>query len=453
DPRAGRPLDARQHGLHRVGAVHAVLAGGADPHRPGAAHRPALEPAVVGGADGRRRLPAVREPREHTLGLRRSDSARDRAPRREAGLGCDGAAPPAGRTRRPERRRPRVRDDGGRALPEHVAGIPRRRRECHHGRGGARSARRVDQRWRVGGDRCVRDVGRRRDHGAGELAGGRPGAAAPRRLRRQDRDFADEDRTGADRQRRGGDGRDRGEELEMHPILADRQRLALYLLSWCLLAVLLALVAMEPGRSALAEAMLLTVPPTIVYAFICLAAWYPARAMPLHHTRATTLVPAHLAAAILLALLWLLMFRLWARVLGRTATETVASRSTVFVVTGILLYVLAVAFHYVLVALEREMSVKLLAREAELKVLKAQLDPHFLFNSLNSISALCGSNPQSARTLTTLLAEYLRKSLRIGSAESITLSEELELASSYLAVERIRFGPRLEFEQNIDESV
>jgi two-component system sensor histidine kinase AlgZ len=98
-------------------------------------------------------------------------------------------------------------------------------------------------------------------------------------------------------------------------------------------------------------------------------------------------------------------------------------------------------------------EVRMLAREAELKVLKAQLDPHFLFNSLNSISSLCGSNPASARTLTTLLAEYLRKSLRIGNAESITLSEELELTSSYLAIERIRFGPRLELAQEIDESV
>ncbi|HEU4887095.1 MAG TPA: histidine kinase, partial [Thermoanaerobaculia bacterium] len=120
----------------------------------------------------------------------------------------------------------------------------------------------------------------------------------------------------------------------------------------------------------------------------------------------------------------------------------------------------AVAFHYLLVAVERsariekqEIEVRMLAREAELKVLKAQLDPHFLFNSLNSISSLCGSNPASARTLTTLLAEYLRKSLRTGSADSITLSEELELASSYLAIERIRFGPRLELAQDIDESV
>jgi LytS/YehU family sensor histidine kinase len=129
-------------------------------------------------------------------------------------------------------------------------------------------------------------------------------------------------------------------------------------------------------------------------------------------------------------------------------------------VTGALLYVLSVAFHYLLTGLEeqrriemREMEVRVLSREAELKALKAQLDPHFLFNSLNSISSLCGSNPTSARTLTTLLAEYLRKSLRLGGTEAITLSEELELASSYLAIERIRFGPRLEVEQNIEEGV
>lgn len=244
----------------------------------------------------------------------------------------------------------------------------------------------------------------------------------------------------------------------MHPILAGRQRLALYFVTWCLLSMLLALVVME--RGSFLDAIALTFPPTIVYGFICLAAWYPTRAMPLETMRASTLLPAHLAAAVVLSFVWDAMFYFWARVLGASAPAAVLSRAYMLFVTGILLYVIAVAFNYVLLAIEksraveeREITVKLLAREAELKALKAQLDPHFLFNSLNSISALCGSNPSSARTLTTLLAEYLRKSLRVGSADAITLSEELELASSYLAIERIRFGPRLEFEQDIDEEV
>ena len=251
----------------------------------------------------------------------------------------------------------------------------------------------------------------------------------------------------------------------MHPVLADRKRLALYIAAWMMLGVPLALLAVEPGRSGLAAAALLTFPPTIVYAFVCLAAWYPVHALPLRSTRTGTLLMTHLLAAIVLSGGWQFVFRLWARGLDAigaqsTAAERVTSRFALFFVVGALLYLFSVAFHYLLEAVEQtrrvetqEMEVRILAREAELKALKAQLDPHFLFNSLNSISALCGSSPASARTLTTLLAEYLRKSLRLGNVESVTLSEELELAASYLAVERIRFGPRLEFAQEIDENV
>ena len=251
----------------------------------------------------------------------------------------------------------------------------------------------------------------------------------------------------------------------MHPVLAERNRLALYLAAWLMLGVPLALLAVEPGRLGFGAATLLTFPPTLVYAFVCLSAWYPVRAMPLRTSRAATLLTTHLLAAVVLSGAWQAGFRLWARAVdsltgNRTAGETIAERFGLFFVAGALLYLLAVAFHYLLQEVEqsramenREMQVRIQAREAELKALKAQLDPHFLFNSLNSISALCGSSPASARTLTTLLAEYLRKSLRVGTADSITLSEELEMAASYLAVERIRFGPRLEFAQEIEESV
>jgi two-component system, LytTR family, sensor histidine kinase AlgZ len=243
----------------------------------------------------------------------------------------------------------------------------------------------------------------------------------------------------------------------MHPLLADRKRLALYLLAWLLLAFLLALLVMEPGRVPLLDAVLFTLPPTLIYAFICITAWFPARALPLTAARAGSLVIAHFLGALVWSGVWLLLFRGWQLVIG---IDAIGAQASLIIVTGALLYLLSVAFHYLLLAIEdarrleiREMQVKVLAREAELKTLKAQLDPHFLFNSLNSISALCGTSPSSARTLTTLLAEYLRKSLRIGSAESITIAEELELALNYLAIERIRFGPRLEIAQDVDERV
>ena len=236
----------------------------------------------------------------------------------------------------------------------------------------------------------------------------------------------------------------------MHPILSSRGRLGLYLLAWSALSILLALLVLQPGRAGIREALLLTVPPTMAYAFVCLAAWYPVRAMPLQRARTGPLLATHVFAAVASSAVWVMVFGTWATVL---AAPLSIDRIAALFVTGALLYLLSVAFHYLLAGLERELEIRMLARDAELKALKAQLDPHFLFNSLNSISSLCGSNPASARTLTTLLAEYLRKSLRVGGAEAISLSEELELVSSYLAIERIRFGERLEIAQDIDEGV
>jgi LytS/YehU family sensor histidine kinase len=126
--------------------------------------------------------------------------------------------------------------------------------------------------------------------------------------------------------------------------------------------------------------------------------------------------------------------------------------------TGILLYLLAVAFFYVLLAVqqsheakEREMKAGVLARDAELRALKAQVNPHFLFNSLNSISALTSSDPAKAREMCVLLGDFLRRTLGLGEKAAIPLDEELSLIRSFLAVEKVRFGARIQMEENIDE--
>jgi len=124
---------------------------------------------------------------------------------------------------------------------------------------------------------------------------------------------------------------------------------------------------------------------------------------------------------------------------------------------GILLYLLVVAFFYVLLAFqqsqeakEREMRAGVLARDAELKALKAQVNPHFLFNSLNSISALTSSDPAKAREMCVLLGDFLRRTLGLGEKTVIPLEEELSLIRSFLAVEKVRFGSRIQMEENID---
>jgi two-component system, LytTR family, sensor histidine kinase AlgZ len=124
----------------------------------------------------------------------------------------------------------------------------------------------------------------------------------------------------------------------------------------------------------------------------------------------------------------------------------------------VLLYLLAVGFHYVLLAVEasreaeaRVMKASVLAREAELRALKAQVNPHFLFNSLNSISALTTSDAAKAREMCILLGDFLRRTLGLGEKAAISLEEEMSLIHAFLAVEKIRYGARLQMEEQIDK--
>jgi two-component system, LytTR family, sensor histidine kinase AlgZ len=126
---------------------------------------------------------------------------------------------------------------------------------------------------------------------------------------------------------------------------------------------------------------------------------------------------------------------------------------------GALLYLLAAFFHYMVLAVEasrraeqQSLEMAVLAREAEIKALKAQVHPHFLFNSLNSISSLTTSHPAQAREMCILLAEFFRKTLALGDRPSVSLDEELAIARTYLAIEGLRFGKRLEIEEAIDEA-
>jgi LytS/YehU family sensor histidine kinase len=125
---------------------------------------------------------------------------------------------------------------------------------------------------------------------------------------------------------------------------------------------------------------------------------------------------------------------------------------------GVLLYLLSAGLHYAALAMEtshqaekRAAEARTLAREAELQSLRAQLNPHFLFNSLHSISALATLDGARAREMCLRLAEFLRSSLGLGARETIPMGEELALARSYLEVERVRFGDRLRVTTEIAE--
>lgn len=238
----------------------------------------------------------------------------------------------------------------------------------------------------------------------------------------------------------------------MHPILAEPRRIGLYLLSWAPFAALAVVLLAVRAGSPWGEALLLGLPLVGVYAYLCLAAWYVCRVVPLQ-SAPLPLVLSHLGAALLTSVLWAGLGWAWVQVVQPSGFPPGIEIYAV----GVPIYLIAAAVHYLLEALEssreaeREaLQSRLQARESELKALKSQLDPHFLFNSLNAISSLTGTDPAAARKMSILLADFLRRSLRLGSLETVPLREELALAAGYLAVERVRFGERLEVEEDVD---
>ncbi|QQL51610.1 histidine kinase [Mucilaginibacter ginkgonis] len=99
----------------------------------------------------------------------------------------------------------------------------------------------------------------------------------------------------------------------------------------------------------------------------------------------------------------------------------------------------------------RKAEAEKLAKEAELYNLRQQLQPHFLFNSLNSINALIGFKPDEARKMIHQLSDFLRGTLKKDDQQLVTLTEELAHLQLYLDIEKVRFGHRLQTEISCDE--
>jgi two-component system sensor histidine kinase AlgZ len=245
----------------------------------------------------------------------------------------------------------------------------------------------------------------------------------------------------------------------MHPILGQFRRLLLYLAAWGPLSGILLYLFVSLGGLSWERATVVVLPLCLVYAFVCLSAWYSCRSIPMGNSGSWL---THLAAAIVASLLWLAVARGLALALSIAPRYAGLDRQMVHEFpllfgNGVLLYLLSVALHYMLLsndatyeAEKREVEARVLARDSELKALKTQVNPHFIFNCLNSISALTTSDPAKAREMCILLAEFLRRTLGLGDKALIPLQDELALLHAYLSVEQIRFGPRLTIEEKTE---
>jgi len=247
----------------------------------------------------------------------------------------------------------------------------------------------------------------------------------------------------------------------MNPLLGSRAALGTYLLGWIPIGGLLVFVALGQ-HWRLVEALVFTAPLCLGGAFLFLSSWYLCKALPLRTATLGSHGVAWILAALIMANLWAGGGLALAWALGQVPMLSgiyfkARVAGSFLVAVGAVVYLAVLTLHYLMDAVARgklsearEAEFRILAQDAELRALRAQLNPHFLFNSLNSISALTTLDPAKARGMCILLSDFLRGSLRLGEKKLVSLAEEVDLLKSYLAIEQIRFGSRLQVQWEID---
>ena len=198
----------------------------------------------------------------------------------------------------------------------------------------------------------------------------------------------------------------------------------------------------------------------LIYSGIALALWYPFRFFNSGQPRVTALISNLLTTGALTVTIWVLLTKFIMTIVLQEQTNYLAywDKTLAYRVgTGVFIYGLIILTYYLFVSLSnlsekkaKEAKLESLVRETELKMLRSQINPHFLFNSLNSISSLTITDPEKARDMVVKLSEFMRYALSRKDEQPVTLQNELENLRLYLDIEKVRFGEKLTTEETIE---
>lgn len=242
-----------------------------------------------------------------------------------------------------------------------------------------------------------------------------------------------------------------------HPIIGNRRGLMIWIIASAILVVIhTSLLAINidftcsfvDGIVSISVAMLLSI-----------ALWFPMEAVYKSQKKSVLFTIELMLLVLVLVVLWLVisvsllsLFYDWDvlmdDVLLYKACEGVFAFILIF-----LLYYLVLTQNDLAKKGMHEVELETLVRDNELKLLRSQINPHFLFNSLNSVSSLTVVDPEKAREMVVKLSEFMRYALNKRDNSPHPLSEELYYAKLYLDIEKVRFGNRMVLENVIDESV
>lgn len=246
----------------------------------------------------------------------------------------------------------------------------------------------------------------------------------------------------------------------MQGVLGSRRSTALYLAAWLLLGAMLAGLMHTAAGAPWGASLLFAVPLALLYGCASgFSSFYLCRAYPLASKSLPAVLGVFACSAVCASALWTVAGNGWGELL-RGVTTGMPGMTRAFAALmfglGVILYGLSAVAHYLALEFERarlferrELEMQLAAQDAELRMLRTQIDPHFLFNSLNSISALTSIDPAAARGMTLQLSDFFRRSLGMDAQRKVALTEELALVRAFLAIEQVRFGTRLRFEEAV----
>lgn len=243
-----------------------------------------------------------------------------------------------------------------------------------------------------------------------------------------------------------------------HPILSQPKRVLVYIMAWFVLALIqfgfLFYYFSSPWVALLGDICI----QNSFLAFLLLGFWYVLRYIQLDNQKPFFFFLNHFFYLILLVSIWLSSSQFisglfFEKQLSFVYTELTMPLKALLGVCG---YVLFVFFIYLdnyytshLENKQRESHLYQSLRETELRMLRNQLNPHFMFNSLHSISTLTLLDPEKAHEMTLLLADFLRYTLQYEQEQKVALRKELEMCEAYMAIEKIRFGAKIQWSMAI----
>lgn len=237
-------------------------------------------------------------------------------------------------------------------------------------------------------------------------------------------------------------------------------RVLSYSLGWLTISVIHLLFLILAYNIPFIEALIDALVFNLQFAIMGIGLWYVTRFFNLEKRRITDILINHFTFAVVMIAIWIsLSFYILRAIFdGPSYLSFLENSIPVRIMTGILFYTLLTGFYYLIQNLEilswqvkQKETIMHQLKDEEIKALRSQINPHFLFNSLNSVHALTMTDPEKAGEMIIKLSELMRYSLS-RTETTVSLSEEIAQIRRYLDIERIRFSERLEININVPES-